>query len=153
MKSALFGPHPFARLLLLANAVFWVAFAIYFQSNSRPYKPHTPMFEEQSPLYTYYGRALPAEQYMTPLMRTTRFIQWPSFFVARPFFWYFDRHGIDGERVYGGISITGYYLLIVCALTFLQWYLVGLLADYLRNRMSVKGRASPNPGHAYDAHQ
>jgi hypothetical protein len=154
MKSTLLGSRPFGRLLLLANGAFWVVFAINFLANSHTYRPHPPMFEEQSPLYAYYGRALPAEQYMTPLMRTTRFLQWPSFFAARPYFWYFESHGIDGERLYGGISVTGYYLIIVCVISFLQWYLAGLFVDYLRRRLSTSpNRTSGNPGHAYDARQ
>jgi hypothetical protein len=91
------------------------------------------MFEEQSPLYTYYGRALPAEKYTAPLMRTTRFVQWPSFVAARPFLWYFDVHDIEGERLYGGVSVTGYYLFIVCLLSFLQWYLLGRFVEYLKD--------------------
>lgn len=152
MTSTLLGSHPFARLLLLANVVFWIAFATNFLVNSRAYRPHPPIFEEESPLYTYYGRALPAQQYMTPLMRTTRLLQWPSFLAARPFFWYFDNHGIDGERLYGRISVTGYYLLIVCLLSFLQWYLVGLLIDYIRRHLNPGPTPrSANSGQAYDA--
>jgi hypothetical protein len=154
MKATLLGSHPLARLLLLANVVFWIAFATNFLVNSRSYKPHPPIFEEESPLYSYYGRALPAQQYMTPFMRTTRFLQWPSFLAAKPFFWYFDSHGIDGERVYGGISVTGYYLLIVCLLSFLQWYLVGFLIDYAKRRLNARPTpTSGSPGHAYDARQ
>ena len=154
MKSALLGSRPFGRILLLVNGVFWLVFAISFLANSQAYRPHPLKFEEQSPLYAYYGRALPAQQYMTPLMRTTRIFQWPSFFAARPYFWYFDGHGIDGERLYGGISVTGYYLIIVCAISFLQWYLAGLFIDYLKRRWSADpSRTSGNAGHAYDARQ
>jgi len=154
MKSTFLGSWRFVRLLLLANGVLWLVFALNFVANSHPYSPHPPMFEEQSPLYAYYGRALPAEQYMTPLMRITRFLEWPSFFVARPYFWYFDSHGIDGARRYGRVSVTGYYLLIVCLLSFLQWYLVGSLTDYVKRRLGVnRSPASTNSGHAYDARQ
>jgi hypothetical protein len=127
----------FAKLLPLANGLFWLVFAINFLLNSHPYKIHPIMFEEQAPLYTYYGRALPAEMWMTPLMRATRILQWPSIVAARPYFWYFDRHGIVGDRLYAGISVTGYYLVLVCAFSFLQWYLAGLLMDYLVERLSA----------------
>jgi hypothetical protein len=134
----------FTKLLILANGVFWLVFVINFLANSRAYKPHPITFEERSPLFVYYGRALPAEQYMSPLMRTTRTLQWPSLFSARPYFWYFDRHGIYGEQLYGGISVTGYYVLIVCALSFLQWYVVGWLIDWVRNRTNVGPTRAPN---------
>ena len=146
MKSTFLGSHPFARVMLLANTAFWAIFAVNFLVNSHSYRPHPPMFEEQAPLYAYYGRALPAEQYMTPLMRATRFLQWPSFYAARPYFWYFDKHGIDGERLYGGVSVTGYYLLIVCVLSFLQWYLVGRAGQKLWHKWS--SRTTRGPSHA-----
>jgi hypothetical protein len=141
MKSPFLNAWKLARLLPLANGAFWLLFSINFLANSHRYKPHPTMFEEQSPLYVYYGHALLAEQYMTPVMRITRFLQWPSFSAASPYFWYFDRHGIYGERLYAGISVTGYYLVLVCLRSFLQWYLLGFFIDYLRRRA---GRTIPS---------
>lgn len=151
MKPKFLAHVRFAALLIFVNSIFWLVFAINFLLNSQTYKPHPVMFEEQSPLYVYYGRALPAEHYMSPLMRTTRFLQWSSFIAARPYFWYFDNHGIYGERLYGGISVTGYYLLLVCLLSFAQWYLVGFLIDQVRGRLTGKPSPSAGGGHAYDA--
>ncbi len=89
---------------------------------------------------------------MTPLLRTMRFLEWPSFFAARPYFWYFDTHGIYGKQLYWRVSVTGYYLLIVCLLSFLQWYGVGWLLDRVRKRVKLGPTdTSSCNGHADDA--
>ena len=67
-------------------------------------------------------------------MNVTRAIQKPSFIAVQPFFWYFDSHKITVDREYLGISVGGYYLILVCLVSFLQWYLVGLFMDYIRSR-------------------
>ena len=84
-------------------------------------------------------------------MKVTRFIQRPSFIAAAPYFWYFNSHSITVDHLYWGISVGGYYLLLVCLLSFLQWYLVGLVIDLIRRHLSAsRGRASASPGHTYD---
>jgi hypothetical protein len=121
------------RFLLIANGLFWLGFGIEFVTHSTAYVPHVPLFEETAPLYCYFGRGLPIEQWMAPFMRVARLVQWPSFFLARPFFWYFNAHDIVGERIYWGISVTGYYLLLVCVFSFLQWYFIARFIDFMRN--------------------
>jgi hypothetical protein len=137
---------------VLANGILWLVFAANFALKSYPYTPHTKTFEEQSPPYVFWGRAFPFERYMSPLMRLTRFLEWPSFFSARPYFACFDSRVINGDQVYGGVSVTGYYLLIVCLLSFLQWYLLGWFLDHLKRFSVSRGPDLPTPGHTYDAH-
>jgi len=152
MKSTLLGTHPFARLLMLANGVFWLVFTINFVVRSYPYEQHLKVFEEESPPYIFWSRAFPFEQYMSPLMRATRFAQWPSFYAATPFNLYFSHRETVVDHLYWGVSIGGYYLLLVCLLSFLQWYVVGLLIDHARRRLNAGPTpTSDNPGHAYDA--
>ncbi len=134
MKSSLLGAHPLARLLLIANSLFWFLFAVNFVARSYAYEPHVKIFEEASPPYILWSRAFPFEQYMSPLMRATRIVQWPSFYAATPVNLYFSHRGIVVDELYGGISVGGYYLLLVCLLSFLQWYLVGLFIDCILNR-------------------
>jgi len=155
MRPRLLHSLTFAKAFLLANGILWIMFFILFAFKGHPYKPHRPSFEEELPGYSYFGRALPIEnEYMGPFLRTSRFVQGPSFYAGRPYFWYFNSHGITVDRLYGGVSVGGYYLLVVCLLSFLQWYLVGLLIDYVRKRINTRPtRASGNPGHAYDAQQ
>ncbi len=142
------------RLFVVANAVFWIVFGTNFALKSYTYKPHTKIFEEQSPPYILWSRAFPFDQYTSPMMRATRYLQWPSFYAATPINLYFSRRDIVVDHLYWGVSVGGYYLIGVCLLSFLQWYLVGLLVDYLRRRFIVsRGSASASPGHAYDVRQ
>jgi hypothetical protein len=136
----------FAKLLMLANVMFWLIFAGGFAFKSYPYKPHQPFFEERSPELIYFGRALSylENERLTPFMRVTFTVQKPSFYAASPLNFYFSRKGIVVDQLYGGISAGGYYLLLVCLLSFMQWYIVGLIIDLTRMRL--------NPGHAYDTH-
>ncbi len=134
MKSRPLFPLRFAKLFMLANALFWLIFGVFFAFKSQPYRPHKPVFEERAPDLIYFGRALSylENEQMMPLVRTTLLVQWPSFFVARPLNWCFSRRGIVVDHRYWGISVGGYYLIVVCLLSFLQWYLFGLFIDYLR---------------------
>jgi hypothetical protein len=154
VKFRSLGRFSFARLLTLANVVFWVVFAVFFVVKAFPYQPHKPVFEERSPEFIYFGRALSIleNEQVSPLMKTTLLVQKPSFYAARPFFWYFNSRGITADRQYRGVSVGGYYLLLVCLLSFLQWYLAGFLIDFLRRRLSTgPNHTSGNPGDAYDA--
>lgn len=149
MKSTFLGTHPFARLFLLGNGVFWLVFAVNFVVRSYHYEQHVRVFEEESPPYILCSRAFPFEQYMSPLMRVTRLLQWPSFYAATPVNLYFSHRGIVVDQLYWGVSAGGYYLILSCLLSFLQWYLVGLLIDYARKRLNARGGW---PGLRFGAH-
>jgi hypothetical protein len=123
------------RLFLLGNAVFWLIFGTNFALKSYAYTQHTKVFEEESSPYILWSRAFPFNEYMSPLMRATRVVQWPSFYAATPVNLYFSHRGIVVDQLYWGISVGGYYLICVCLLSFLQWYLVGLFLVYLRARL------------------
>lgn len=120
----------FAKVLLLANAAFWLIFTVYFLANSRPYKPHRFGWEEPAPVFVFFGRAYPAERYMTPFMRVTRAVQWPSYYATYKLNGWL--HTLD-DGLYWAISPGGYSQLLECLLSFLQWYLVGSLLDRLRH--------------------
>lgn len=139
MKFGSLASRPIRKLLIMANGAFWLLFGSYFGAQSYTYRPHTKVFEEETPPYIFWGRAFPFEQYMNPVMRATRFIQAPSFYAARPFFSYFDKRGIVVDHTYWGISIGGYYLIVVCLLSFLQWYLVGVIVEFIRPRIKRSG--------------
>jgi hypothetical protein len=146
------GPSKFrfAWLLILINALFWLTFAVLFATHTVAYSPHQLKFEEVTPSYIFFGRALQMIDSGTgvgipPLLIEISYtIQKPSSVAARTFFRYFHDRGITVEHTYGGISIGGYYLLLVCLFSFLQWYLVGFLIDYLSRRLTEKA------GGAYD---
>jgi hypothetical protein len=121
---------------MLANVVFWLFCGIFFVVKSKPYSPHKPIFEERAPDVIYFGRAFSYLENEKPilLVRTAQFVQSPSFYAASPLNWFFSGRGITVDREYWGISVGGYYLILVCLLSFLQWYLVGLLIDFIQKR-------------------
>lgn len=117
-------------ILMLANAAFWLFFAVNFALVNKPYKPHVKHFEEESPPYIYWGHALPFEQFTAPFVRAAHLVEMPSFYAAAPFNLYCSYRGIFVDNLYFGISEGGYYLILVCLISFLQWYLVGRLAQF-----------------------
>lgn len=149
MKLNLTAAWQLPRLFMLANAILWLIFSTNFALKSYTYRHHTKIFEEESSPYILWSRAFPFDEYMSPLMRATRVVQWPSFYAATPVNLYFSHRGIVVDQLYWGISVGGYYLICVCLLSFLQWYLVGLLLAYLRARLrSEPNRATTDAGKA-----
>ena len=122
---------------MLANACFWVVFVIFFVFKSHRNVPHPPTFEERPTEFIYFGRALGylENERMVPLIKVTRFVQRPSFYAASPFNMWFAQRGIDSEHLYHGVSVGGYFLLLVCLLSFLQWYVVGLFVNYISKHL------------------
>ncbi len=60
----------------------------------------------------------------------------PSVVAAKPFYWYFNSRGIVVARLFLGVSVGGYYLLVVSFISFLQWLLIGFLADTAYHRLN-----------------
>lgn len=139
-----------SRLLILANIVFWLVFAALFVAGTYPYMPHRLVFEEATPSYIFFGRALREIDSGTgvslppPLIKLTYAIQKPSVLAAKPFYWPFDSRGITVDRQYWRISVGGYYLLLVCVLSFVQWFLVGWVVQKLRHKWFSHSAAAPN---------
>jgi hypothetical protein len=127
-----------ARVMTVANIFFWLVFVVLFLLQSHPYKPHKLSFEEASPSYIFFGRDLRevdtgmGGSLPPPLMKVTSAIQKASFVAAKPYYWYFTSHEITVDRLYWHVSVGGYYLVVVCFFSFLQWYLLGFLLDHLR---------------------
>jgi hypothetical protein len=152
MKSRLLTHLDFTGLFALLNLLFWLIFGVLFVAGSYPYRPHKLFFEEATPSYIFFGRALREIDSGTgtslppPLMNVTRAIQKPSFVAAKPYFWYFNSHGLTVDHQYWGISVGGYYLLLVCVLSFFQWYLIGWVVQKLWDRWS--SHPTTGPSHA-----
>ena len=140
MKPGSLAHLSLAKLLMAANGVFWLVFAGIFVMGSYAYKAHRLSFEEATPSYIFWGRALREIDSGTgaslppTLIKVTYAIQKPSALAARPFYWPFNRRGLTVDEQYWGISVGGYYLLLVCLLSFLQWFLVGWLVRKLWHR-------------------
>jgi hypothetical protein len=136
-------------LLPLLNLVFWLVFTVVFVMQSFPYRPHKPAFEEISYSYIFFGRALREIDSGTgvalppTLMKVTYAIQKPSVVAARPFYLYTNSRGFVVDSMFFGVSVGGYHLLVVCLLSFAQWFLAGLVFDAclraLRSRWSTPG--------------
>ncbi len=130
------------RLLPLLNLAFWLSFSVVFLAQSYPDKPHQLAFEEITPSYIFFGRALREIDSGTgvalppALMKVTYAIQRPSVVAAKPFYWYFNSRGIVVDRLFLRVSVGGYYLLVVSFISFLQWLLIGFLADTAYHRLN-----------------
>lgn len=126
-----------SRLLPLLNLVFWMVFSVIFVIQSFPYSPHKPAFEEISYSYIFFGRALREIDSGTgvalppTLMKVTNAVQGPSVVAARAFYLYTNHRGLVVDNLFLGISVGGYHLLLVCLLSFGQWFLIGLLFDVI----------------------
>jgi hypothetical protein len=118
-------------MLMIANGVFWLFFAVNFAVVSQPYHPHVKHFEEASSPYIFWGHALPFEQFTSSFINAAHLIELPSFYAAAVFNLYCSRRGIVVDDLYLGVSEGGYYLLLVFLISFLQWYLYGLLAQFV----------------------
>ncbi len=64
MKSRL----SFATLAILVNVIFWMAFVVLSVTGSHQYRQHRPAFEEVTPSYIFFGKAL--QQYGRGLTST-----------------------------------------------------------------------------------
>jgi hypothetical protein len=149
MKFRLIPGLSVALYAVIANALYWLVFAILFAVGSYAYQPHRPRFEEITAAYVFFGRALKLLDTSTgiglpPLfLRVTYSVQWPSVYAAGPFFWYFNRHNISVDHQYFGTSVGGYFLLLVCLISFLQWYLMGWMVQKLLNSWRRRSNATP----------
>jgi hypothetical protein len=130
-----------ARAMTIANSFYWLIFGVLFVLQTYPYQPHELQFEEPSPSYIFFGRALREINSGTGinlpprLMRVTVAIQKLSFIAARPSYYYFNERGITVDCQYWHISVGGYFLIVVCVLSFVQRYSLGLLLDLLKARI------------------
>jgi hypothetical protein len=138
MRTRLCSRSRLAISLILANGVFWLVFIVYFWWKGYLYNPHVKLFEEPAPPYIIWGRAFPFDQYMSPFMKASRILQWPSFYAASPLNFLASSRGIVGDTQYWGTSVGGYYLILVCLLSFIQWYLIAIFIDYLTHRVGQR---------------
>jgi hypothetical protein len=136
-------------ILAAGNCVLWIAWIGNFLVLSRPYTPHQKTFEEDSPSYIFWGRAFPPPANTSPIIRTVRLVEFPSFFIAIPVNYFFSSRGIVVDHLYGGISAGGYYLIAVFLLSFVQWYAIGWLLDWARKgRVRLGGTDGQTTGNS-----
>ena len=129
-------------VLMAGNGILWLVWIANFLILSKPYAPHNKVFDEHSPPYIFWGRAFPLEAYASTVMQTVKFLEHPSFFLAIPVNYFFSSRGKLVDDLFWGVSAGGYYLITVFVLSFLQWYLIGILVDYARRRLSLNWGAT-----------
>jgi len=111
--------------LLIANLVLWAYFWIAFALASEPYDPR-PWGHYPVDVYCFWGHAigLTKSAFMYPFMKVIFWTEFPSFLlvtlIQRAFF-----SNVSADAFLLGISTGGYRLLVIMALSFVQWYLVG----------------------------
>jgi hypothetical protein len=133
----------FITAVLVANSVLWVLFWGYFLWGSEPapapLSKHLFRIYHTHPEYvSVLGRAL-QDGFPKPIVVGTVLVQFPSFLVAYPL-----GHYLPGDVVFAQTNHRGLMLLLVTALSYGQWYLVGITLGWLvRRRVS----ASRIPAH------
>ncbi len=132
------------RIFLAANFLFWMYFWFHFGLMTHPYQPHPPMHDDPGSFFVFWGRALDWRgEWLSPPVRLARWVQAPSFLVARPYVWVVNRNPRLWNETFLGVSPGGYLLLIVMALSFGQWYLVARVVAWSTKR--ARRPASPGP--------
>ncbi len=122
---------------MVANVCFWAFFWIAFFKAARPYlpaQPHGPV-----DLYCIWGRAigLTTSSFLYPFMKVAFVIEFPSFLLITMIQnLFFSR--LSSDYFVGGISVGGFKLLAIMAVSFVQWYLLGRIAQ----RTFVRGLAA-----------
>ena len=120
--------------LLMANLLLWVYFWTAFALAAEPYDPR-PWGHYPVDLYCLWGSAigLTKSALMYPFMKAIFWTELPSFWlvtlIQRTLF-----SKVSADAFLFGISTGGYKLLVIMALSFFQWYLVGRLIQKLTKR-------------------
>jgi hypothetical protein len=131
------------KILLVANVCFWAFFWIAFFNAARPYlpvQPHGPV-----DLYCVWGRAigLTTSSFLYPFMKVAFVVEFPSFLLVTVIQnLFFSR--LSSDYFLAGISVGGFKLFAIMAASFVQWYLLGRIAQ--RTFARVLRRVSPS-GH------
>jgi hypothetical protein len=145
-------------LAMLLNGAFWVYFWIQFAAVSLPNNGHFCLDHCLDPYVFFgYGIGLNYNPLALPFMKLMVCVQLPSFFLATVFqhllpgqhsagllsgalgeFGYIlcpeDYAGFGG-RLFLGVSINGYRLLVTMLLSFVQWLIVVRLLSWLTQKI------------------
>jgi hypothetical protein len=120
-----------AKLLLIANVCLWVYFWIAFGHASYAFRPH-PLGHPARFGYTFWGHSLTQVEsgLVYRFFRIAFFAEFPSFLLAMLVAHVLSPHMLL-NWFFAGISGEGWLLLAVMALSFLQWYFIGWVAQKL----------------------
>jgi hypothetical protein len=126
-------------VLMCLNAAFWLYFWIDIGFRVTPYDGPRPEFHgDMLPEYVWYGRGVPYPEVSSQALslKLMRAGQQPTHAIVKflslqvmnraypPVYVY------RGE-IFGGVSYAGYQVLATRVLSFVQWYLIARLLDWL----------------------
>ena len=131
-ESELMGK--FVKVFLIANLCLWVYFGIAFAQASYPFRPD-PLGHPAGTGYTFWGHSIAVVEsgFVYLFFRVMFYVEFPSFALATLAVRIFSPHQLI-NGFFAGISGGGWLLLAVMLLSFLQWYLVGWVAQKLWQR-------------------
>jgi hypothetical protein len=147
---------------LLLNGAFWVYFWVCFAAASRPNNGHFCLDHCLDPYVFFgYGIGLNFNPLALPFMKLMVCVQLPSFFIATVL-----QHVLPGQhsagllsgalgsfgynlfpedyagfggRLFLGVSINGYRLVVTMLLSFVQWLLVARFLSWLILKLKGHG--------------
>lgn len=134
----------FVKVLLIANLCLWIYFGIGFSRAAHPYEPN-PLGHPAGTGYTFWGRSIAVTKsgLKYDFFKTVFYPDMPSFILAVLIARIFDPQLIS-TRFFAGVSMGGWTIVGAMLLSFVQWYLVGWLAQKLWHRWSARSTVSPS---------
>lgn len=134
----------FVKVLLIANLCLWVYFWTAFAHASYPFHPD-PLGHPAGTGYTFWGHSIAVVEsgLVYPFFRIVFYVEFPSFAIATLVAQAFSPHLLL-FGFFAGISKGGWFLLAVMAVSFLQWYFVGWVAQKLWRRWSNRPTTAPS---------
>jgi hypothetical protein len=119
------------KVLPIVNLCLWVYFWIAFARASYAFRPN-PLGHPAGAGYTFGGHSIAVVEsgLVYPFFKVVFYAEFPSFALATLTAQLFSPHLLL-NGFFAGISGGGWLLLGVMALSFLQWYLLGWVAQTL----------------------
>ncbi len=132
-------------VLMFLNAAFWLYFWIDIGFRVTPYDGPRPEFHgDMLPEYVWYGRGVPYPEVSSQALslKLMRAAQQPThaivqFLSIQVMNWTYPPVYVYRGETFGGVSYAGYQVLATMVLSFVQWYVIARLLDWL----IAKGRA------------
>ena len=132
------------RRVWLVNSVAWCCFWIAVAAVSVPYVDPSLLYGVQVSVFSFGDRAVPPESEFIVLFPFAVVFHAPSYFPLLALSNLLSTHyGLTWNHRIGSLSVGTYVLLCTMILSFLQWYLLTMLANRLvgvaRGRRGTRG--------------
>jgi hypothetical protein len=124
----------FKIFLIILNLIFWILFWIVFFFAACPYQSE-PTGEYDKTIVTVIGRSVTLEESksVNSFWNSGIVLEFPSFMVASLIARMIDPQ-FAGDNVFMKTSESAWIVILAMCLSFLQWYFVGSLIQYLVKR-------------------